>query len=73
MRPRKYEVLLVVVMISVLGGTSVICAQVQKPIKIGIPYPVTGPQASQGMQMKHAGYADLYTIKAALCPLWVCR
>jgi branched-chain amino acid transport system substrate-binding protein len=55
MRPGKGIVFLVAAaMIFTLQGARIVCAQGEKPIKVGIPYPYTGPQASQGIQMKHA-------------------
>lgn len=55
MRPGKYVVfLMVAAIIFTLQGARIVCAQVEKPIKVGIPYPYTGAQASQGIQMKHA-------------------
>jgi branched-chain amino acid transport system substrate-binding protein len=54
MRPGKYIVYLFVgAIIFTLQGAQIVCAQ-EKPIKVGIPYPYTGAQASQGIQMKHA-------------------
>ncbi len=46
--------LMAAAVIFTLQGASIVCAQGGKPIKVGIPYPYTGPQASQGLQMKAA-------------------
>lgn len=57
MRVGKIIVLLIAVVVSLaLAGTlavGVIAAE-KPPIKIGLPYPVTGPQAAQGISQKHA-------------------
>lgn len=55
MRSGKYIVLLIVAtIIFTLEGTSIVCAQAEKPIKIGVPFPVTGPLAADGIGAKNA-------------------
>ena len=56
MRSGKYLLLMGAVVISAIGVMLAVGATAAEkgPIKIGIPYPVTGPQASQGIQMRHA-------------------
>ena len=55
MKSAKYIIFTIVAaLIFTLGGMTIVCAQGGKPIKIGVPYPLTGPQASQGIISKHA-------------------
>src|SRR5271157_4716267 len=55
MKPGMYTIFpMIVAVICLLGGASTVCAQAEKPIKIGVPYPVTGPQAADGIGAKNA-------------------
>jgi branched-chain amino acid transport system substrate-binding protein len=57
MKSGKYIMLFMgVVVIFTIGFMLAVCATAAEkgPIKVGIPYPLTGAQASQGIQMKHA-------------------
>lgn len=56
MRLNKYIVVLIVAVSFVFGESLAVWAQVAEkpPIKIGLPYPFTGPQAVQGISQKDA-------------------